>query len=113
MPTDLAKQQVVLMGLGPAYTVADPSGMTITDAAGCVLHVRNGSSGPAQISIVPSQQVDGLSLRTITVTVPAGGNRFYGPLPARLMDLTGDLAFTVTAADLTTVDMTALSVGKQ
>jgi hypothetical protein len=110
MATDLAKQQVVLMGLGPAYTLADPSGMTITGAAGCVLHVRNGSASATTLTIVPSQTVDGLSLRSIVVSIPAGGNRFYGPLPDRLLDASGNLAFAVTGADISTVDMTVLTV---
>lgn len=109
MATVLDQQQLAVVGIGPAYTVADAEGMSVNNARGCVLHVRNGGGTACTLTIVPTRTVDGLALKTLVATVPAGAARFYGPIPVRLLDSSGVLAFVPAGANLAALDVAVLT----
>lgn len=107
--TDIFPVVVELQGTGPAYVTADQPNLIIRGATRALVHVINNGTGPFQLSITPANPVEGVPLRTLTVVVPAGAPRFFGPLPRLVLDANGDLPFTVAAANLAAVQITALA----
>ena len=100
MPTEILKQQITVQGLGPGFVVGDATGMFVTNAAGTILHIRNNGTAPCQIQITPpGADDDGLMLRTLTSTVPAGAERLH-LVRRRMLDSSGVLTLDVSGTQL-------------
>jgi hypothetical protein len=110
--TDIPQQQIVLTGIGAQYVAADgANGMVVRNAIGTTIHVRNRGAVNCSISITPPVPADGLSLRTLTVPILAGTDRFFGRIVAKLVDSSGSLNITFAGTDLSLVDIAALTYG--
>lgn len=106
--TDIIPVPLQLQGVAPFYTKADQPSLIVRGAQRCFVHVVNSGAVQFKLSITPINPVEGVPLRTLTVTVPAGASQFFGPLPALVLDNNGDLPITVTGTDLPSVGMAAL-----
>ena len=74
-----------------------------------LLAFQNGSAGSATVTIVTTQEVDGLAVADRTLTVAASTNAIAGPFkPSLYNNANGNLSFTVsgTPADLTCLAIT-------
>ncbi len=81
----LTREQIVVAGLGAAYTAIDATDVYFVDnSAGQVfLHFLNTGGSPAVVTFDTTQQFQGLDLEDPTVSVPATtGDRMVGPFPA-------------------------------
>lgn len=74
-------ETVQITGTAPTYFAADVAGDKITNPGeSTVLHVKNGSAGAITCTVVTPGTVAGLAVDDQVVSVPAGGERFIGPL---------------------------------
>lgn len=104
----VAPQRVSLDGLDPTYQAADATGDTITVPIGAnmMVHVKNGDTAAHTVTL--ASQVGSPPPGTIDndeqVSVPAGGERMFGPIGRAFVDadriayLTYDAATAVTLA---------------
>jgi len=74
-------QAVGRAGAATTYTGPNVDG-DIVDIGRVALHVKNGSGSPITVTVQTPVQIEGLDLAELTVSVPAAGERFIGPLPA-------------------------------
>ena len=77
----IARQMVSDAGLVPIYSPANPDGHSVENSGGkLLLHVRNCGEKDVVVTIRTGYTVSGLKLEDRCVEVPAGGERFIGPL---------------------------------
>jgi hypothetical protein len=99
MATDVPTLRATAKGIGPLRTpiVAD---MTVTAGEKAIAHIINKASGDLVITVVsPTTDPDGLSLKNVSITIPAQSDRFVAVL-SRIADqnklvtltCTGDLS---------------------
>lgn len=95
----LTLQQIGVTGTAPNYVAASAGGDTIPPDDDGFLHVKNGSGAGMTVTVVtPGNGPGGIAVPDIAVAVPAGGDRFIGPLNAALMDpSTGTAGVTYSA----------------
>jgi hypothetical protein len=81
MPRTLrAAQQIVPAGIVPSYSAVDnANGEYIQNSGNEVLHVKNGSGGSINVTIVSNVIQNGLTLPNLIVAVGAGAEKFIGP----------------------------------
>lgn len=100
--TDLAVQRVTRSGLDPAYEAANVDGHAVTNDGRTILHVKNGDTVAHSVTVVTPKQVHGLDVADLVVSVPAGGERLFGPFPpvtfGRVADVDYDAVTGVTVA---------------
>lgn len=93
------------------YSAASSGGDTVTPGETTFLHIKNGSGASITLTITTAKthRSTGLAIADPTVTVPAGGERFYGDLPSDpygnssgLVDLSWSDVTSVTFAALKT-----------
>ena len=81
-------QTAVRTGLNPVYasiTAGAGNGIAFDNTnAGAILHIKNGGAGASVATVITPKTVDGLAIPDLTVTVPAGEERFIGPFPKAL-----------------------------
>lgn len=78
-----AAQSVTRNGLNPTYSPA-ASGDTVDVGEHVVLHVKNAGGSPVTLTLTTPGNVAGLAVADLAVTIPAGGERFVGPVGADL-----------------------------
>lgn len=90
-----AAQVIASAGTAATYHAATGGGDTFEPADGTFLHVKNASGSPITVTLVTPATTDGLAVADLTVSVPAGGDRFIRPPADRLVkDATGKAAIT-------------------
>ncbi len=63
-------------GNAPTYAAADGvNGMAFFNTGSAILHVKNGSAAPVNVTLTTGGQVDGLTLPNQVIAVPAGADR--------------------------------------
>lgn len=77
--TAVTVQSIVATGVGPTYTAAIADGHKFTNDGRVFIHVKNGSGGPIDTTIVTPRVVSGLAVADQVVTIPATGERMIGP----------------------------------
>lgn len=97
--------QVQVAGTEPTYNAAAGGGDKVQ--AGTVLHVKNGSAGSVTCTVVIPGTVAGQDIGDVAVAVPAGAERFIGPLTRSifaaadgLVDVSWSATTSVTFASL-------------
>jgi len=81
----LAVQSTVRTGLKATYSAAHADGHAFNNAREDVfLHVKNGGAGAVAVTIATPGTIDGLAIPDLTVSIPAGEDRFIGPFPKEL-----------------------------
>lgn len=86
---DLSIQEFDQDGLEATYSAADSDGDTATNRGFLVLHVKNGDASSHTVTVTAqrtSVSVSGYGpadLDDVVVAIPAGGERFIGPLPVK------------------------------
>jgi hypothetical protein len=78
----LANQQLVGTGLAPAFSAAAGGGDTCTPGDKTFLVVKNGGGSPITVTLAafPDTAPWGAAIPDPTVSVPAAGERWIGPL---------------------------------
>lgn len=79
---DVTTQPITRAGVAPVLTAPTIDG-DIVDVGLVALWVENAGVSPMTVTAQTPVTQDGLALADLTVTVPAGGMRLIGPLPAR------------------------------
>jgi len=116
---ELASQNTSRAGLNATYTPATADGHAIDNAsAKAILHVKNGSGVSTVVTIPTPNTVDGLAVTDLTVSIPAGEDRFIGPFPKGVYnqdDSAGDTgieeAVFINASPTTSVTYAAIKPG--
>jgi hypothetical protein len=67
-------------GLNATYNVAAAGGDKVLAGANTFLHVKNGSGGAITVTITTPVTVKGLAVTDPVTSIPAGEDRFIGPL---------------------------------
>lgn len=80
----LTPQAVALTGLSATYASAGGSGDTVAPGERTFVHVKNGGGSAMTVTITATAAVRGQTVANVTVSVPASGDRFIGPLTADL-----------------------------
>ena len=103
----LAPQTVSVLGTAPTYASASGGGDKVSPGSATVIHVKNGSGAAVTVTVVTPGTVGGLASADVTVSVPAAGDRFIGPISDGLFrgsdgyaDVTYSSATSVTVAAL-------------
>lgn len=80
MATLLATQPTTKAGLEAVYTAALLAGHVFDNQGqDVVLHIKNASAGAITVAVGAAATVDGRTLDPLSVSVPAGEERFVGP----------------------------------
>lgn len=85
-------EAVSLAGLAPTYHAAEAGGDTVPTGDHVALHIRNDSAGSVTATITTPGNVSGLAIDDLAVAVPAGEDRFIGPLRRDLFGGAGGVA---------------------
>lgn len=96
-------------GLTPAFAAADVAGDQWPNDGTTFLVVKNGSGAPITATIVTPQNVAGLGVADLTVTVPAAGERWVGSFPQPTFNATNGRA-SVTYSAVTSVTVGAFKL---
>lgn len=104
----LSVQAIQLSGTAVSYSAAAGGGDEFPNDGATKLHVKNGSGSSITVTIdSPNTCNFGLSANAahdLTVTVPAGTDKFIGPFTAdRFNDANGHVTFTYSAVTSVTV----------
>lgn len=106
MATVIPTQRVLPRGIGAAYTPL-VAAMTVTAGPNAFVHIRNRGAADVTVTVMtPTDDVEGLNLRNVAITIPAGTERFCA-LPLRVADNTGTITIAV-SGDLSAADVAAL-----
>jgi hypothetical protein len=97
--------QIQIAGTAPTYNAASAGGDKVRPGKNVVLHVKNSSAGAVTCTVVTPGTVAGQPIGDVAVSVPAGADRFIGPLTNEhfaaadgLVDLTWSATASVTFA---------------
>lgn len=107
---NLSVQRAVLTGLAPNFVAASVGGDSVPPAGAAALIVKNGGASAITVTVAtPGKTEFGLDQPDLTISVPAGGERFIGPLTNRLVDPdTGGIQVTYSAVTSVTVAVVAV-----
>lgn len=104
----LIAEQVDLDGLNATYNAVSASDKFTNDGS-IVIHVKNADTSPDTVTIVSTKTFEGLTVADAGGSVPAGGERFFGPFSKGLFNDANGQA-TVTHSNTTSVTMAVLRV---
>lgn len=102
----LTTQQITQAGVGPTFVAAAGGGDQVLADDRTYLHVKNASGGAITVTVVTPGTVNGLAIADLTVSVPAAGEREFGPIgPGQFADasLGGNAAITYSGVTSLTV----------
>lgn len=109
--TDLTVQQVVSTGLTPATEAVNfPDGEMFLNDGHVFLRVVNGSGAGLTVTILTAQTVDGLDVADRAVSVPAGQERWIGPLSQTVYNQSDGKVYADFSAG-TTITVAAIRAG--
>jgi hypothetical protein len=101
----VSPDRIQIAGTAPTYNAASAGGDKVPPGDDTILHVKNGSAGAITATVVTPGTVAGQPIGDVAVSVPAGGERFIGPLTRSifaasdgLVDITWSAAASVTFA---------------
>jgi hypothetical protein len=106
----LTRQVIVRTGTGPTYAAAAVGGDKVPPGSNNFLHVKNGGGAPITVTVDATRPCDQGYDHDLVVSVPAGGDRMIGPLPADRFAGTDSLV-AVTYSGVGSVTVAALSTG--
>jgi hypothetical protein len=107
----LLNQPVRRRGTQPLYAAASAGGDTFAAGDDVILHVRNAGGSSTVVTVLTFWTVAAaVKAADLTVTVPAGQERFVGPLPRRVFNDPASGVATVTYSVTTSVTLAALEV---
>lgn len=106
----LTPQAVTVGGLAATYASAASGGDKVPPSDRVFLHVKNGSASPITVTLAANPTPRGLAVTAPTVSVPASGDRFIGPLTTDSFAAASDGLVAVTYSSNTTVTVAALRV---
>lgn len=79
--TTLSVQQIDRTGLTPSFSAANSDGSYVANDGKVFIEVKNSDTSDHTVTIATPNQVDGLAIADLTVTVPASGDKMIGPFP--------------------------------
>ena len=84
----------------PVYTAVASSNNVRNPGRGVILHVKNGSGGSVNVTLVGQANLDGAVIQSKVVAVPAGAERhiYVNPALYNYSDGTFDVNFSATAS---------------
>ena len=91
--TVLALQEIKAVGLAPALGSANAGGHSVPCGANNFVAVKNGSASAVTVTIPTPAKFQGLDLADVAVSVPAGGERWIGPLLPSLFSQSDGYAY--------------------
>jgi hypothetical protein len=106
----LTAQAISLAGLAATYASAASGGDKVSPGDRVFLHVKNGAASPITVTLAANPTPRGLAVTAPTVSVPASGDRFIGPLTADAFAAASDGLVAVTYSSTTTVTVAALRI---
>lgn len=100
--------RIQIAGTAPAYNAASAGGDKVPPGGDVTLHVKNDGTASITCTVVIPGTVAGQDIGDVAVAIPAGGERFIGPLtrsvfagPDGLVDVTWSATTSVTFAAVT------------
>ncbi len=78
--TVLALQEIKAAGLAPALGAANAGGHSVPCGANNFIVVKNASAAPINATLQTPAKFLGVDVADVVVAVPAGGERWIGPL---------------------------------
>lgn len=110
MATLLTPQAVTIVGTTVTFTAADITGNTFSPNSRGMLHVKNGSGGSINATVViPGNDQYSQPRPDVVVAVPAAAEKAIGPFPLDVADPTTMLV-TVNFSAVASVTVALLSV---
>lgn len=102
----VSPETVQIAGTAATYNAASAGGDKVSRPGNnVVIHVKNGSAGSINCTVVTPGTIAGQAIGDVVVAVPAGGERFIGPLTRQYfansdaqVDLTWSASASVTFA---------------
>lgn len=100
----VTSERIQIAGTEATYNAASALGDKVAPGDDVVLHVKNGSAGSITCTIVTPGTVAGQAIGDVAVAIPAGEERFIGPLTSDifasegLVDITWSSETSVTFA---------------
>lgn len=79
-------ERIQIEGTEATYNSASGGGDKVAGGDDVVLHVKNGDASDHDVTIVTPGEVAGQAIGDVTVTVPAGEERFIGPLTPSIFE---------------------------
>lgn len=104
----LNAQAVSIGGLNATYGNASAGGDKVVPGDRVFLHVKNGAASPITVTLAANPTARGLTVTNPTVSVPASGDRFIGPLAADAFAAASDGLVAITYSSATTVTVAAI-----
>lgn len=102
--TILIMQKLTNTGMAPVFDAADVEGNKFSNNGRTFLVVKNGGAAPVTVTVNSQRKCDQGFDHDITVDVPAGGERWIGPLdPHRFNTPNGEVEVAYSAVDSVTV----------
>jgi hypothetical protein len=106
----LGIQTVALAGTNATYANAAAGGDKVACGDRTFLHVKNGSASPVTVTLTSTGAIRGQTVSNVTVSVPASGDRFIGPIARELFAGASDGLCAVGYSATTTVTVAALQI---
>lgn len=107
----LNPQKITRAGLNPSYAAAGAGGDEFIPDKDTYLHVKNGSGGSLNVTIVtPREAFDGAAIADTVVAVPASGERLIGPFPAEHYASPADGKADITYSGVTSLTVAVLKL---
>ncbi len=97
-------QRLTSAGLTPSFDAADPAGDKFANSGRTFLVVKNGAGSSVTVTVDSQKKCDQGFDHDITVEVPAGSEKWIGPLdPNRFNNSSGQVEVSYSAATSVTV----------
>lgn len=106
----LNAQAINIGGLNATYASAGASGDKVAPGDRVFLHVKNGAASPITVTLAANPTPSGLTVTNPTVSVPASGDRFIGPLNKTDYAAAADGLVAITYSSNTSVTVAALRI---
>ncbi|MGE5592590.1 MAG: hypothetical protein ACM3X3_02755 [Betaproteobacteria bacterium] len=100
----LTIQRLTSAGMTPSFAAADVAGDKFANNGRTLLVVKNGSASPVTVTVNSQRKCDQGFDHDVTVEVPAGSEKWIGPLdPARFNNASGQVEVAYSAVASVTV----------
>lgn len=106
----LTAQAVTIGGLNATYAAAGAGGDKVSPGDRVFLHVKNGAASPVTVTLAANPTPSGLTVTSPTVSVPASGDRFIGPLTKTDFAAASDGLVAITYSSNTSVTVAAIRI---
>lgn len=106
----LNPQAITIGGVNATYAAASSGGDKVGPGDRVFLHVKNGAGSALTVTIAANPTASGLTVTSPTVSVPASGDRFIGPLSKADFAAASDGLVAITYSSNTSVTVAALRI---